>query len=66
MLRNISLKVQIKFQVCHIMTVVDKAQTPKQKQWASIMRMRALMDYETKEKYVRTLIPQIKSKCIKV
>lgn len=47
-----------------IMTVVDKAQTPKQKQWASIMRMRALMDYETKEKYVRTLIPQIKSKCI--
>lgn len=40
------------------------AQTPKQKQFAAIMRMRALMDYTTKESYVKSILSNISSKCI--
>ena len=40
------------------------AQTPKQKQYLSIMRMKAMMDYPTKENYAKGLIKNIGSKCI--
>ena len=33
-------------------------------QFASIMRMRALMDYNTKETYVKDLLRKVKTKCI--
>ena len=41
-----------------------EAITPKQKQFAAIMRMRALMDYSTKETYVKSILKNISSKCI--
>ena len=37
---------------------------PKEKQWSSIMRMRSIMEYRTKETYVKSLIANMKSKCI--
>ena len=40
------------------------AQTQKQIQFARIMRMRALMDYTSKESYVKSMIKNIDSKCI--
>jgi superfamily II DNA or RNA helicase len=40
------------------------AQTPKQRQYLSIMRMRSLMDYATKEEYMKGLIRNIGQKCI--
>jgi superfamily II DNA or RNA helicase len=40
------------------------AQTPKQRQYLSIMRMRSLMDYTTKEEYMKGLIRNIGQKCI--
>jgi len=40
------------------------AQTQKQKQFASIMRMRGLMDYKTKEDYMKGLLKNIGQKCI--
>jgi|TARA_A100001518_G_C1225720_1_gene74117 superfamily II DNA or RNA helicase len=40
------------------------AQTPKQKQYLSIMRMKAMMDYPTKENYAKGIIKNIGSKCI--
>jgi superfamily II DNA or RNA helicase len=43
--------------------IVD-AQTPKQKQFAAIMRMRALMDYNTKELYGKSLSKSLDTKCI--
>ena len=43
--------------------IID-AQTQKQKQFASIMRMRALMDYRTKEEYMKGLLKNINQKCI--
>lgn len=42
----------------------EEARTPKQQQFASIMRMRALMDYTTKETYVKSILSNISSKCI--
>jgi len=41
-----------------------EALNPKQMQFAAIMRMRALMDYNTKENYVRSILKQIDAKCI--
>ena len=43
---------------------VADAQTSKAKQFASIMRMRALMDYTTKEQYLKGLLKNISQKCI--
>lgn len=43
---------------------VAEAQTPKEQQWAYIMRMRALMEYTTKEAYVKSMINNIDDKCI--
>jgi superfamily II DNA or RNA helicase len=43
---------------------VYDAQTQKQKQFASIMRMRGLMEYKTKEDYMKGLIKNIGQKCI--
>ena len=40
------------------------AQTDKQRQLAAIMRMRALMDYNTKEDYVKAMLKNIDGKCI--
>ena len=40
------------------------AQTKKQEQIASIMRMRALMEFKTKEDYTKNLISGIEQKCI--
>tara|TARA_R110002020_G_scaffold36503_5_gene109799 strand:+ start:8278 stop:9426 length:1149 start_codon:yes stop_codon:yes gene_type:complete len=40
------------------------AQTQKQKQFASIMRMRGLMEYKTKEDYMKGLLKNIGQKCI--
>jgi len=40
------------------------AQTPKQRQYLSIMRMKAMMDYNTKEEYAKGLMENIKQKCI--
>jgi superfamily II DNA or RNA helicase len=42
----------------------EEANTPKQQQFASIMRMRALMDYTTKETYVKSILSNVSSKCI--
>ena len=42
----------------------NDAVTPKQKQFSAIMRMRALMDYTSKEAYVKSILGNIKSKCI--
>lgn len=43
---------------------VYEASSPKQRQISSVMRMRALMDFETKEKYVKKLLDGIEDKCI--
>jgi superfamily II DNA or RNA helicase len=43
---------------------VADAQTQKQKQFASIMRMRGLMEYKTKEEYMQGLLKNIGQKCI--
>ncbi len=48
----------------YVVQRVIAAQTQKQMQFASIMRMRALMDYNTKETYVKDLIRKVKTKCI--
>lgn len=42
----------------------NTSHTPKQRQFAAIMRMRALMDYTSKEAYVKSILRNIKSKCI--
>jgi superfamily II DNA or RNA helicase len=43
---------------------VHEANSPKQRQISSIMRMRALMDFETKERYAKRLLEDIEDKCI--
>lgn len=43
---------------------VYDANGAKQRQIASIMRMRALMDFKTKENYAKTLLNDIDEKCI--
>ena len=43
---------------------VSDAQTIKQKKFAGIMRMRAIMDYNTKELYSKSLSKKINTKCI--
>jgi superfamily II DNA or RNA helicase len=43
---------------------VINARSPKDKQFSSIMRMKALMDYKTKEDYVKTLLQNVSTKCI--
>ena len=43
---------------------VFDANTPKQQQITSIMRMRALMDFRTKENYAKDLLNDIDEKCI--
>ena len=48
----------------YVSSRVAEAQSPKQKQFAAIMRMRALMEYNTKELYVKSLTTKLKSKCI--
>jgi superfamily II DNA or RNA helicase len=40
------------------------ANTKKQEQIASIMRMKALMDFRTKEQYAKDLVLEIEDKCI--
>jgi len=41
-----------------------QANTDKQIQFGRIMRMRALMDYTSKERYVKTILNNVSSKCI--
>ena len=48
----------------YVLSRVHEASTPKQIQFARIMRMRALMDYASKESYVKSLIKNINAKCI--
>ena len=48
----------------YVTTKCDEAQSQKAKQLAAIMRMRALMEYSTKEEYVKSLLPNLGSKCI--
>ena len=48
----------------YCVTRLNDAQTMKQKQFASIMRMRALMEYGTKEAYLKSLLGVINQKCI--
>ena len=43
---------------------LNNANTQKQKQLASIMRMRSIMDYTTKERYVKYFLRKVQSKCI--
>ena len=43
---------------------VYEASGPKQRQITSVMRMRALMEFETKEDYVKKLLDGIDDKCI--
>ena len=40
------------------------AQSKKQEQIASVMRMRALMDFRTKEKYSKNLLDSMEDKCL--
>lgn len=42
----------------------NEAVTTKQRQFSAIMRMRALMEYRTKEEYVKGIITNVKDKCI--
>ncbi len=48
----------------YCVTRLNQAQTMKQKQIAAIMRMRALMEYRTKEEYLKGLLENIDQKCI--
>jgi len=41
-----------------------EAQTKKQEQIASVMRMRVMMDFKTKETYAKYLLTEIEDKCI--
>jgi superfamily II DNA or RNA helicase len=43
---------------------VYDANSPKQRQITSIMRMRSLMDFKTKENYAKNLLNEIDEKCI--
>ena len=48
----------------YVTSRVADAQTQKQKQFAAIMRMRALMEYTTKESYTKSLLKNLGNKCI--
>lgn len=48
----------------YVTSRVDQANTPSQKQFASIMRMRSIMDYTTKETYTKRLMTKMGKKCI--
>lgn len=41
-----------------------EAQSKKQEQIASVMRMRVMMDFRTKERYTKELLAEIEDKCI--
>jgi superfamily II DNA or RNA helicase len=43
---------------------IGQAQSKKMEQIASVMRMRVLMDFRTKETYVKKLLDDIEDKCI--
>lgn len=43
---------------------VYEANSPKQRQISSVMRMRALMEFKTKEDYAKKLLDDIEDKCI--
>lgn len=43
---------------------ITEAQTKRQEQIASVMRMRAMMDFKTKESYTKFLLNEIEDKCI--
>ena len=43
---------------------IMEAQSKKQEQIASVMRMRVMMDFRTKEKYTKHLLSEIEDKCI--
>lgn len=43
---------------------IVEAQSKKQEQIASVMRMRVMMDFRTKEKYTKYLLSEIEEKCI--
>lgn len=43
---------------------IAEATTKKQEQIASVMRMRAMMDYKTKERYTESLLNEMTDKCI--
>lgn len=43
---------------------IMESMTKKQEQIASVMRMRAMMDYRTKERYAKSLLGDIEDKCI--
>lgn len=43
---------------------IMEAQSKKQEQIASVMRMRVLMDFRTKEEYTKYLLGEIEDKCI--
>jgi superfamily II DNA or RNA helicase len=43
---------------------IIEAQSKKEEQIASVMRMRAIMDFRTKEKYTKQLLENIEDKCI--
>ena len=48
----------------YVTSRLGDAQTQKQIQFARIMRMRALMDYTSKESYVKSILKNIDSQCI--
>lgn len=43
---------------------IVEAQSKKQEQIASVMRMRVMMDFRTKEKYTKHLLSEVEDKCI--
>ena len=48
----------------YVTSRLAEANTDKQIQFARIMRMRALMDYTSKESYVKSMLQNISGKCI--
>jgi len=48
----------------YLTTRCQQAMTAKAQQFAAIMRMRGLMDYTTKENYLKGILHNISSKCI--
>lgn len=48
----------------YLTTRCQQAMTAKSQQFAAIMRMRGLMDYTTKENYLKGILRNISSKCI--
>lgn len=48
----------------YLTSQLAKANTAKQRQFFSILRMRAMMDYTTKETYLKSILSQVTKKCI--